>query len=177
MQRRRVDQPKKSKKPLIVVLVCIIAAAVTLIVLNATGVIGQKGILFAVDDKAVTGDMSNLSYDDVQRQLQEAVDKSMFSFKINSRPVFENGSAEGDLMIGNPATNAYPMKVEITLDNGKKAYASEGIMPGQSIPRDSLDVTLAAGEYPATAMIYAYDPDTKELIGQTAADITIMVEK
>ena len=61
-------------------------------------------------------------------------------------------------------------------DSGDMVYQTDILPPGTSIVRDKLDTPLPKGEDEAVAMIYAYDMQTQELIGQNAAAITITVE-
>ena len=174
----RHNQRRNEKKKGWIIAAAIAAAAVVVVVLFATGTFGGgRAALFAVDEKASDGSVQNVSQEELRAQLQEAVDKSMFSFKINSEPVFADGGAEGELKIGNPETNAYPMKVEIRLDKtDEMVYATEGILPGQSIREDKLDTPLVKGVYPATATFYAYDENGQEILGQVMAALTITVE-
>lgn len=169
---------KKKKHTALVVVVVVVLACAVVAGLLLTGVIGGLSPAeFLTDDRAKDGAMSGLSQEDMLSQLQQSVDESTFSFKINSRPVFKNAQAEGALMIENPATNAYPMSVTIVLDDtGDVVYETKGIMPNQSIETDKLDIELKKGEYAATATIYAYDPDTKQQVGQTAAGLVITIQ-
>lgn len=170
------EKRKKGKTALIVILVVILAAAVVAGLL-LTGVIGSSPAEFITDDRAKDGKLNGLSQEDMLSQLQRSVDESTFSFRINSRPVFADGKSEGALMIGNPAQNAYPMSVKITLDDtGEVVYETKGILPNQGIDTDRLDIALEKGEYAATATIYAYDPDTRQQVGQTAAGLVITIQ-
>lgn len=164
---------KKKRKIWIIVLI-IAAAAAAAVILWGSGLIGGKA-QFVVDDKA--GSISELSPDDLQERLQKGVDESMFSFRINSAPEFENGSAEGNLMIENPTYNMYYMRAQIYLDNtGELVYETDILKPGTAIALDTLDRELQKGEYSATALITAYDANTQEEIGQTAAGLKIDIK-
>lgn len=171
----RSKTPKKRRRgPVIAVIIAAAIAAIAILFL--TGVIGgsaQAG--FVVDDKAT--DTTQLTAENAQDALQKAVDESMFSFRINSNMVFANGNEEGEMVIESPAHNRYGMRVELNMkDSGDMVYQTDILPPGTSIVRDKLDTPLPKGEYEAVAMIYAYDMQTQELIGQNAAAITITVE-
>lgn len=159
-----------------IAIAAIIVVAAVLLLLFFTGVLGQEArAAFVVDDKAT--DTAELTPDNAQEQLQKAVDESMFSFRINSNMIFENAQAEGEMVIECPAHNRYGMKVELILEEeNEKIYATDILPPGSGIVRDRLDVPLAAGEYDAIAMIYAYDMETQELMGQNAAAVKVTVE-
>jgi hypothetical protein len=104
------------------------------------------------------------------------VEEGMFHISINTDPVFADGKSEGSLEIENVPGNRYSMVVQITLDDtGELVYDSGLIDPNYHIQRDTLDVELEKGEYPATATFFAYDPDTEEQMGSAAGKITIIV--
>ena len=136
------------------------------------------GDLFPGEGDAKDGHLPDMTEEETLKQMQRAVDASYFSFKINARPVFKDGRAEGTVGIENPAYNTYPMVVQIFLDDtGELVYDSAGILPDQHIDTDTLDVSLDAGVYEATAWMNAYDPDTDQWLGQQAAALVISVEE
>ena len=100
----------------------------------------------------------------------------MFNISINTAPTFENGKAEGPLQIENVPGNRYLMQVLITLDDtGELIYETGLIEPNHHIQSAKLDVELEKGEYLATAVFNAYDPETEEYIGSAGAKLTITV--
>lgn len=113
----------------------------------------------------------------IKEILQRKADESSFSFEINSRPIFKSGDAEGNLRIANPPYNKYSIEVEIKLNsNGKIVFNSGKIPPNHYIENAKLSKKLKAGEYDATATINAYDTDSGEFKGTSAAKIIIKVE-
>ena len=109
--------------------------------------------------------------------LQRKADESTFSFEINSRPIFKDGKSEGNLRIANPPYNKYLIKVEIKLDdNNKKVFESGEILPNHYIEYAKLTKKLKAGEYNATATINAYDIESGEYKGTSAAKLIIKIE-
>ena len=109
-------------------------------------------------------------------QMQREADKGVFAFKINSRPVFSSGNSEGTLRIENPNHNAYPFVVKIFLkETSEEIYNSGGILPNHHIETAKLTKVLPKGEYPATAYIYAYNPETNEYEGKAAVDLTMII--
>lgn len=68
------------------------------------------------------------------------------------------------------------MQVLITLDDtGELIYETGLIEPNHHIQSAKLDVELEKGEYLATAVFNAYDPETEEYIGSAGAKLTITV--
>ena len=113
----------------------------------------------------------------IKEILQIKADESSFSFEINSRPIFKDGKSEGNLRIANPPYNKYAIEVEIKLDsNDKTVFKSGQIKPNHYIEYAKLTRNLKAGEYDATAIINAYDSETKEFKGTSAAKLIIKVE-
>jgi hypothetical protein len=134
------------------------------------------GDLFPGEGDAEDGHLSGMTPDEIREQMQKAADAAYFSFKINARPEFENGSAAGSLGIENPSYNIYPMVVQIFLDDtGELIYDSGGILPNQHIDSAKLSKVLEAGAYEATAYLNAYDPDTQLWQGKQAAALIITV--
>lgn len=126
--------------------------------------------------KAELGQLDGKSEEEIQAELDRVVGEGMFHIAINTSPVFADGAAEGNLEIENVPNNRYSMIVRITLDDtGEMVYDSGLIDPNYHIQRDKLNKELEAGEYPATAAFYAYDPETMQEAGSTACEITLIV--
>lgn len=129
------------------------------------------------DDNATVGVLPGIDIDERRKQLQEALDRSMIAFSINTSPVFLNGTAKGNLLIENPGNNAKLLKVSIKIDDTEEEiYASNLLKPGTYIENVELDKVLEKGTYDATAYFLAYDETNGEYIGQTGAQITITVQ-
>lgn len=129
------------------------------------------------DDNATVGVLPGIDIDERRKQLQEALDRSMIAFSINTSPVFLNGTAKGNLLIENPGNNAKLLKVSIKIDDTEEEiYSSNFLKPGTYIESVALDKVLEKGTYEATAYFLAYDEDNGEFIGQTGAQITITVQ-
>ncbi|MCL2332640.1 MAG: hypothetical protein FWC54_04040 [Actinomycetia bacterium] len=136
------------------------------------------GNLFPGQGKdANDGHLNNMTPEEIKAQMQRVADASQFSFKINARPTFADGSAKGNLGIENPNYNVYPMTVQIFLDNNnEKVYDSGGLLPNQHIDNAKLLKVLKAGTYKATAVLNAYDPDTRVWQGKAHAELKIIVK-
>jgi len=135
------------------------------------------GDLFPDIGDAKNGHLSNMTPEQIKEQMQRIADESQFSFKINSRPVFADGSSNGDLRIENPNYNIYPMVVQIYLDETDELiYDSGGILPNQHIDNAKLISALDAGTYNATAVLNAYDPNSKIWQGKAQAALIITVQ-
>ena len=180
------DHPKQAKLNVRVVLavaflVCAIGAGIFLITrlvskpLTKENARGQTGIVY--DSSAVEGGWDNLSPEEIAEKLNEKVAEGMINISMNTAPYFENGKAEGNVMIVNEAINNYPQQVEfIRNDTGEQIYQSKAIPVGSKIERAALDVELPAGTYECTAMFHNLDPVSGEIIGTAGAIITITIQ-
>lgn len=122
---------------------------------------------------ALQGSLQKMTDAEIQKAMNNIVDQGMFRISIASDIVaIENEKA--DVRIENNQQNRYLMKVKICLDEtGEEIYCTDFIEPGYYIEQAQLKKQLAPGQYPATAMFYAYYPDTEELVGMVGAHVTI----
>ena len=180
------DHPKQAKGNIRVVLavaflVCAIGAGIFLITrlvskpLTKEDARGQTGIVY--DSSAVEGGWDNLSPEEIEARLNEKVAEGMINISMNTAPYFEDGKAEGNVMIVNESINNYPQQVEfIRNDTGEQIYQSKAIPVGSKIERAALDVELPAGTYECTAMFHNLDPVSGETIGTAGAIINITIK-
>ena len=180
------DHPKQAKGNIRVVLAvaflaCAIGAGIFLITrlvskpLAKEEARAQTGIVY--DSSAVEGGWDNLSPEEIAEKLNEKVAEGMINISMNTAPYFENGKAEGNVMIVNESINNYPQQVEfIRNDTGEQIYQSKAIPVGSKIERAALDVELPAGTYECTAMFHNLDPETGDIIGTAGAIITITIK-
>ena len=119
----------------------------------------------------------HLSVKEIAEKLNEKVAEGMINISMNTAPYFEDGKAEGNVMIVNESINNYPQQVEfIRNDTGEQIYQSKAIPVGSKIERAALDVELPAGTYECTAMFHNLDPETGDIIGTAGAIITITIK-
>ena len=180
------DHPKQAKLNVrvalaIAFLICAIGAGIFLITrlvskpLTKVDARGQTGIVY--DSSAVEGGWDNLSQEEIAEKLNEKVAEGMINISMNTAPYFEDGKAEGNVMIVNESINNYPQQVEfIRNDTGENIYQSKAIPVGSKIERAALDVELSAGTYECTAMFHNLDPVSGEIIGTAGAIITITIQ-
>ena len=180
------DHPKQARLNIRVVLavaflVCAIGAGIFLITrlvskpLTKEDARGQTGIVY--DSSAVEGGWDNLSPEEIAEKLNEKVAEGMINISMNTAPYFEDGTAEGNLMLVNESINLYPQKVQIVRnDTGEQIYESGAIAIGSKIERARLDVDLPAGTYECTAYFHNLDPESGAIIGTAGAIITITVK-
>ena len=180
------DHPKQARLNIRVVLavaflICAIGAGIFLITrlvsrpLTQEDARGQTGI--AYDSSAAEGGWDNLSPEEIAEKLNAKVAEGMINISMNTAPYFEDGAADGNLMIVNESINNYPQKVQIVRnDTGEQIYESGAIAVGSKIERTKLDVTLPAGTYECTAYFHNLNPETGEIIGTAGAIINITIK-
>ena len=175
---------KHLRKPLSaylgLMLVCmLLLVAVTAVLPGCTsqGVTPQtqtSGIVY--DENAVEGGWEQMSQEEIEETLNETVSEGMIRISMNTTPVFEDGDAEGNLMIVNEDVNRYPQQVEIYRNDTKETiYESKAIPVGSKIEKAALDVHLEAGTYECTALFHSLDPETGSILGTAGAVITITI--
>lgn len=134
----------------------------------------DRGLVY--DEEAVMGGWDEADIDKIKEGLNQKVQAGMINISMNTAPKFENGSAEGNLMIVNETINNYPQIVIITRnDTGEVIYESDGIAVGSKIEKAKLDVVLPAGTYECTAMFHNVDSETGASLGCAGAEIEITV--
>lgn len=164
---------KQSKKPLVIVCLCLLAVVAGGAAFWLTR---EDTDPLALDDNATMGVLPGIDITERQAQLQEQLDESMIAFSINTSPVFATGGSEGNLMLENPEHNAKLLVAEIYLDDTQElVYQSKAIPAGAYIENAMLDKVLEPGEYQATAYFKAYREDDRSFIGQAGAAIKITV--
>ena len=170
MDKKNIQNTIQFKVLVICVVVIILLATILVLNKKESNVNVQGGIL-------QEGIIPGYTEEEIKAIMQRKADESTFSFEINSRPIFKDGSSEGNIRIANPPYNKYAIEVEIKLDsNDKTVFKSGQIKPNHYIEYAKLTRNLKAGEYDATAIINAYDSETKEFKGTSAAKLIIKVE-
>ena len=135
----------------------------------------KAGIVY--DSSAVEGGWDNLSPEEIAEKLNEKVAEGMINISMNTAPYFEDGAADGNLMIVNESINNYPQKVQIIRNDTQEViYESGAIAVGSKIERAKLDVVLPAGTYECTAYFHNLDPESGAIIGTAGAIITITIK-
>ena len=162
----------------VVLLLAVIAVSVVLILRKEVPrkeATSNEGIVY--DASAVEGGWDNLSPEEIAEKLNEKVAEGMINISMNTAPYFENGTAEGNVMIVNETINNYPQKVQIVRnDTGEQIYESGAIAVGSKIERAKLNTALPAGTYECTAYFHNLNPETGEIIGTAGAIINITIK-
>ena len=180
----KFEKRDAKSRTLVILAVVGLAAALTVGIFTAVRMIRKPaqtkddpktGIVY--DDAAIEGGWDNLSPEEIAEKLNEKVAEGMINISMNTAPYFEDGTAEGNVMIVNEAINNYPQQVEfIRNDTGEQIYQSNAIPVGSKIERAKLDVVLPTGTYECTAYFHNLDPESGEIIGTAGAIITITVK-
>ena len=180
----KFEKRDAKSRTLVILAVVGLAAALTIGIFTAVRMLrkpaqdaddSKAGIVY--DSAAVEGGWDNLSPEEIAEKLNEKVAEGMINISMNTAPYFENGAADGNLMIVNESINNYPQKVQIIRnDTGEQIYESGAIAVGSKIERAKLDAALPAGTYECTAYFHNLDPETGEIIGTAGAIINITIK-
>lgn len=125
----------------------------------------KQPAVYELDTNAATmEDGGTQSIEKLQAQLQSQADASSFRLQINGRPRVTGDQAE--LLLGNPVENKLSLSVSIILnEDGETLYKSGSLVPGAQVLTAALKRTLPPGEYAATAVCTASDPETGGAVG------------
>ena len=180
----KFEKRDAKSRTLVILAVVGLAAALTVGIFTAVRLIrkpaqtkddSKTGIVY--DDAAIEGGWDNLSPEEIAEKLNEKVAEGMINISMNTAPYFEDGKAEGNVMIVNESINNYPQQVEfIRNDTQEVIYQSKAIPVGSKIECAALDVELPAGTYECTAMFHNLDPETGDIIGTAGAIINITIK-
>lgn len=168
------ESPKRARRVLLIVgiIALLVAAAALAFVLLG----GSQNVPY--DASAIEGQAPYKSQEEIQEELDRVVDAGMFNIAIVSSIEFDSASAPGKAYIENVPANRYCMQVEITEDaTGDVLYESGILKPNSYIEDITLERELAPGTHEATATFTALDPDTLEAVGETAAQIALVVKQ
>ena len=115
----KFEKRDAKSRTLVILAVVGLAAALTVGIFTAVRMIRKPaaskddpktGIVY--DDSAVEGGWDNLSPEEIAEKLNEKVAEGMINISMNTAPYFEDGKAEGNIMIVNESINNYPQQVE-----------------------------------------------------------------
>ena len=178
MDQKNIDTAFRHRVALSAAVLCVAGILVCLLLSGCQDTASEptpSGIVY--DDAAVEGGWESLSQEEIEANLNQQVEEGYINISMNASPTFEDGQAEGNLMIVNETVNRYPQQVVITRnDTGQTIYTSAAIPVGSKIAADTLDVDLDAGSYDCTAMFHSLDPDTGAVLGSAGANITITIQ-
>lgn len=123
------------------------------------------------------GQLDGKTAEEIQEALDNYVEEGMLDISIAATILFPDGTSEGELRIENSPSNHYLMQVDISRDDtGQVIYSSDPIEPNYHIQNGRLNTDLPAGEYECTATFYALDMDSREVVGQAAANVLVVVQ-
>ena len=120
----KFEKRDAKSRTLVILAVVGLAAALTLGIFTAVRMLrkpaqdaddSKSGIVY--DSSAVEGGWDNLSPEEIAKKLNEKVAEGMINISMNTAPYFEDGKAEGNIMIVNESINNYPQQVLSTSGN------------------------------------------------------------
>lgn len=187
MEANKADKRSKTIKRLVIIAIVILILLILSLICyfknqkEGGGLEGEEKSLdnlfdISTDKNASVGDEDKKSQDEVIAELNKQVAEGMINISMNTNPIFETGTSEGNLIIVNEETNRYPQVVEIYLkDTNELIYKSGGIPVGSKIENATLDYNLSKGTYDCIAYFNAINPDTGELVGKAGANIKVTI--
>lgn len=99
-----------------------------------------------------------------------------FSYSIE-RTIHIDDNNEAKVSIENPSKNLYLMVVELVISQDETVVLRTGyIAPGYKIENASFDIPISTGTHDATAVFYAIDPQSRDILGMLEQPITITMK-
>lgn len=130
---------------------------------------------FTTPANVIDGPLKDLTQEEIQKLLQDKVDKDKLAMSINVSPSNEAGKDSYLLQIENSLQNQNNFHVEITREaDGELIYRSATLQPGQHIKEDTLLIKLPVGTVKALATFYSTDSETGQLIGKSTIAIKMV---
>lgn len=151
----------------IIVAVILSAAAVTAILLAATGKLSAIRLSFVKGGQVCDGVIPSVA------EHIDSVPEGEIRYLINKRMMFENAYSQGTVMLENPESCGYDLKFSVYNPQGELIYVSPMLKPGQYIEKDKLAAVVKAGEYTCSYSAQAYLAE--EIIGQVTGIVTVTV--
>jgi hypothetical protein len=147
------------------VLFCAAIVLVTIVAL-VSRLTFLSGMVMAKPAGLLTGDLH-----------EEPVENPDADYTINSKIYFAEVGGKGNILITNRETNPNYIRVDVRLNNtGRSIYYSGDIAPGTPIDSVRLqDGPEEEGVYKCTAFISAYDPDTRDKVGEEEVPVTVYI--
>ena len=115
----KFEKRDAKSRTLVILAVVGLAAALTLGIFTAVRLIRKPAASkddpktsIVYDSSAVEGGWDNLSPEEIAEKLNEKVAEGMINISMNTAPYFEDGKAEGNVMIVNESINNYPQQLE-----------------------------------------------------------------
>lgn len=171
------EKEKKSKKKLIAILILLLLLLIGLATCSIGSLrLGDEQSSAAAIMPELDGNAEDIaSREDLEAAMQGQADASYFSLQINPDVMLSASSKQGTFEVVNPATNVYPISVDLYLKDGTLLYSSGGIMPNKQIKTISIEENLAPGTYEAYANVLIYNDSNHAKEGETQAVLTITV--
>ncbi len=165
---------KRRRKIIIFSVLVLIAGAVTFFALRReTENVAEN--VFEYEENITVGELPGVDREAMLAALQANTDKAAVAFSINSKPVVTG--TEMNLLFENPMGNGKDIILSIyENETNEIIYKSKAIREGNYLATVTLLKEYEPGSYEATALITALNTETHDVIGETAAGITLRVE-
>lgn len=111
-------------------------------------------------DTVSTGDLPQLSEDEIKELLRKKQKDSFFTVQASSQGTIQPGSRTLFLSVANPRNNKYDCRFQIILaETQKSIYTSPILSPRSYIENECLTAALEAGEHKAIVRYSVLDKD------------------
>lgn len=152
---------------LLSVLALIILLLIVIIVNKSTdflteGILGSKG--------------ENKTEEELQAELQQLTDESMFRIKVNERPSMDVETGTTSIIVQNSIENPFNKKVRYYTSDGIEIYETRELYPGDDELSAVFELDWDKGEYQILADIIAIDKELGEEFIVSTMDIILRIK-
>ena len=103
----------------------------------------------------------------------DSVPHGEIRYLINKNVYFKNYHSKGNIMLENPESSEYDLKIIIMTEDGKTIYTSPELKPGQYLESDKLSSVVKPGVYACDYYACAYA--NGEYCGEVTGTLNITV--
>lgn len=159
------DKSKKTRRAIIIMAAAAVILSMCAIMLNI-----QSILLFLQSGGRVEDGL--LPGVDASEHI-DSVPHGEIRYLINKNVYFRNYHSKGNIMLENPESSEYDLKIMIMTEDGKTIYTSPELKPGQYLENDKLSSVVKPGVYDCTYYACAYV--NGEYCGEVTGTLSVTV--
>lgn len=112
----------------------------------------------------------------LQSELQQLVEDSMFRIKVNERPSMDADTGVTSIIVQNSVENPFNKKVKYYTLDGIDIYETRVLYPGDDLLSAQWDLDWEPGEYELMADVIAIDPYSEEEFIVSTLEIILRIK-
>lgn len=159
------DKSKKTRRAIIIMAAVVAVLGLCAIILNIQSILLFLQSGGRVEDGLLPGVEAGEHIDSVPH--------GEIRYLINKNVYFKNYHSKGNIMLENPESSEYDLKIIIMTEDGKTIYTSPELKPGQYLESDKLSSVVKPGVYACDYYACAYA--NGEYCGEVTGTLNVTV--